>query len=262
MSGTFAVRVKDAIQSATNRKEINPDEAGSNIMDLDLKLFQHLRDSITADGKPSVLKYLEERAKAQKDINTKLAGFAWFGAPTTDLQGDAEGYFQHFQQGSIYWTPSLGAHEVHGDIRAKYFSLGAEKSYLKYPMTDEITTQVAGAEVRYSNFEGGSINWKPGIGAYINLSISVRVERHQLGAWLHISGTGFTPGGMVRFSVEGLEGMAGPKSTGVFTIAKADGTFTDVVWDGRTWPRGGTATLRALDEATSRSVTAPIPALY
>ncbi|NOG72856.1 hypothetical protein HJG45_21045 [Roseicella sp. DB1501] len=260
MSGTFAARVKDAIQSAANRNEISLDEAGLQTMDL--KPFQHLGDRFDLNDTPAIVKYLKERATAQKDINAKLAAFAWFGAPTTDLQGDAEGYFQHFQQGSIYWTPSLGAHEVHGDIRAKYFSLGAEKSYLKYPMTDELTTQVAGVEVRYSNFEGGSINWKPGTGAYIDLSISVRVERHQLGAWLHIGGTGFTPGGTVRFSVENLDGMAGPKSTGVFTIAKADGTFTDVVWDGRTWSRGGAAHLRALDEASGRSVTASIPALY
>ena len=42
------------------------------------------------------------------------AGF--LGYPTTDelITPDGFGRFNHFQNGSIYWTPDTGAHEVHG----------------------------------------------------------------------------------------------------------------------------------------------------
>ena len=102
----------------------------------------------------------------------------------------------------------------------------------------------------------------------VHPEIGVIVEPHRLGAWLHISGHGFTPGGIVRFSVEGLEGAAGAKSIGVFTFARLDGTLPDDVWwDGRFWPplqppQVDSATLKALDEVTGRTATCQIPALY
>lgn len=89
-----------------------------------------------------------------------------------------------------------------------------------------------------------------------------RLERHQLGYWVHMYGKGFTPGGEVRFTIEDLEGASGPKSIGIFAIIKADGTFSDLVWDGQTWPRGETAKFRAIDKASGQSITTPIPALY
>ena len=39
--------------------------------------------------------------------------------------------------GSIYWTPSTGAWSIHGAIRAKWASLGWERSCLGYPVSDE-----------------------------------------------------------------------------------------------------------------------------
>lgn len=201
-----------------------------------------------------------ERMEAEAAIQRKYDEFSWFGQPTgaMSLGSDGRGYYRHFQSGSIFWLSTWGAHEVHGAIRDKYASLGWESSYLGYPTTDEIQ-----GNTRYNNFEHGTIMWTMDQGAFIPLDISVSVELHQLGAWLHISGRGFTPGGIVRFSVEGLQGTVGPKSTGVFTFARADGRLPDDVWwDGRTWPQGGTAALRALDEATGRTATYPIPALY
>jgi hypothetical protein len=59
-----------------------------------------------------------------------------------------------------------------------------------------------------------------------------------------------------------LSGFSGDESTGVFTIAKADGTFSDVIWEGQTWAAGGDAEMLALDESSGRSTTTPIPALY
>lgn len=81
----------------------------------------------------------------------------WIGYPTTDETGcpDGVGRFNHFEHGSIYWTPETGAHEVHGAIRDKWQSLGWERSKLRYPTTDE--HDIPGG--RASNFQGGEIRW-------------------------------------------------------------------------------------------------------
>jgi uncharacterized protein with LGFP repeats len=57
------------------------------------------------------------------------------GYPTTDeaATADSFGRYTHFQNGSIYYSPSNGAHEVHGAIRTRWAQLGWERSYLGYP---------------------------------------------------------------------------------------------------------------------------------
>ena len=63
------------------------------------------------------------------------------GYPTTDETGcpDGVGRFNHCQAGSIYWTPSTGAHEVHGLIRDFWAAHGWERNpALGYPISDEL----------------------------------------------------------------------------------------------------------------------------
>ncbi|MCF6514561.1 hypothetical protein E9564_22800, partial [Blastococcus sp. MG754427] len=40
------------------------------------------------------------------------------GFPTTNQTStpDVDGAYNHFQGGSIYWSPDTGAHEIHGPI--------------------------------------------------------------------------------------------------------------------------------------------------
>ena len=78
---------------------------------------------------------------------------------------DGVGHYRHFQGGSIYWTPETGAFEVHGAIREKWKSLGWEKSFLGYPVTDESDTP--GGHGRYNNFQGGTIWWTAENGAWV-----------------------------------------------------------------------------------------------
>jgi uncharacterized protein with LGFP repeats len=88
-----------------------------------------------------------------------LAGAGGFlGYPTTDetKTPDGLGRFNHFQGGSIYWTPETGAHEVHGAIRDKWAALGWERSYLRYPTTDEMPTPDGNG--RISTFQRGHIH--------------------------------------------------------------------------------------------------------
>lgn len=57
------------------------------------------------------------------------------GYPTTNEQTtpDGIGRYNHFQKGSIYWTPATGAHEVYGAIRARWAELRWERGFLGYP---------------------------------------------------------------------------------------------------------------------------------
>ena len=93
-------------------------------------------------------------------------GTSLLGLPTTDETGtpDGRGRYNHFQGGSIYWTPTTGAFEVHGAIRDKWASLGWERSFLGYPTTDE--TDTPGGRGRFNRFEGGSIYWTAAAGAF------------------------------------------------------------------------------------------------
>jgi uncharacterized protein with LGFP repeats len=89
----------------------------------------------------------------------------FLGYPVTDETGtpDGVGRFNHFQGGSIYWTPQTGAHEVHGAIREKWASIGWERSFLHYPVSDERIPP--SGHGRVSEFQGGAIVWTPEHGA-------------------------------------------------------------------------------------------------
>jgi glucose/arabinose dehydrogenase/PKD repeat protein len=94
-----------------------------------------------------------------RDAYVTRNGVGLIGLPTTDETAtpDGIGRYNHFQlNGSIYWTSSTGAHIVMGDIRAKWASLGWERSRLKYPTSDEFA--ITGG--RRNNFQGGYITWK------------------------------------------------------------------------------------------------------
>lgn len=103
------------------------------------------------------------------DKYTTLVGgkFQYFlGAPTSDefKTPNKNGAGQHFEGGSIYWSPATGAHEVHGAIKDKWASLGWENSFLGFPTTDETTTPDGYG--RFNFFEGGAIYYHPNLGTY------------------------------------------------------------------------------------------------
>jgi M6 family metalloprotease-like protein len=91
---------------------------------------------------------------------------SFLGYPLTDemVTPDQIGRYNHFQGGSIYWTPQTSAREVHGAIREKWAGLNWERGFLGYPLTDEMPTPDGVG--RFSNFQGGSIYWTPQTGAY------------------------------------------------------------------------------------------------
>jgi len=79
------------------------------------------------------------------------------GYPVTDESPtrDRVGRYNQFAAGSIYWHPAVGAHEVHGAIRARWAALGWEHGVLGYPISDEYT--IPGGRRR--DFQHGSIDW-------------------------------------------------------------------------------------------------------
>ncbi len=84
------------------------------------------------------------------------------GYPTTNETPcpDGIGRYNHFHRGgSIYWTPTTGAHAVVGAIRYRWALKGWERSALGYPTTDELP--VGDGTGRYNAFQGGRIYWSP-----------------------------------------------------------------------------------------------------
>jgi hypothetical protein len=83
------------------------------------------------------------------------------GFPASDESAAASGggRFNTFDQGAIYWSSGTGAHEVHGAIYQKWSALGADRSALAYPLTDE--TIAPDGSGRFNDFQNGSIYWSP-----------------------------------------------------------------------------------------------------
>jgi hypothetical protein len=90
------------------------------------------------------------------------------GLPTTNelTTPDSRGRYNHFERGSIYWTPQTGAWEVYGAIRERWKASGWERGPLGYPTTGELPSQDGG---RYNYFQHGAIYWRPGLDAVASL---------------------------------------------------------------------------------------------
>jgi hypothetical protein len=211
---------------------------------------------------PRISEIFREMQSAEKAINDRAAALGWVGTPTSAFSvSQADGYVRHFQNASIYWTRQFGAKEVHGAIRERYFQMGAENSYLGFPQTDELSTVSHGEEVRYSNFQGGSILWTATRGAFQNPSFSPITERHQLGAWLHMVGKGFTPNSRVSLWI--VNAPNAPQSMGSL-FASSDGRFGSNpearhVVDLRNRSGDHEASIaRAVDEATGQASDYPL----
>lgn len=108
--------------------------------------------------------YYSPRTGAQEiggSIRDKWASLGWersfLGYPATDetVTPDGFGRYNHFQNGSIYYSPRTGAQEIHGAIRNQWASMGWERSYLGYPTTGVMP--VSGSTDQVSYFERGSI---------------------------------------------------------------------------------------------------------
>ncbi|SNR88490.1 Uncharacterized conserved protein, contains LGFP repeats [Geodermatophilus saharensis] len=82
---------------------------------------------------------------------------AALGDVACDLPGG--GCRQRYELGDVFWSAMTGAHDVRGEILAKYLATGGP-TYMGYPVgDDQRDTRVVSTAVWYSNFQYGDIVW-------------------------------------------------------------------------------------------------------
>ncbi|MFB9378742.1 LGFP repeat-containing protein [Kineococcus gynurae] len=128
----------------------------------------------TPDTGANAVQGLIRDAWAQLGWETGVLGYPLISETRTP---NGRGAYNHFQRGSIYWSPATSAHHVRGAIRDRWAGSGWEAGPLGFPTTDE--APVAGGA--FSVFENGSIYWSPATGARI-VTEPIRL------AWLNAGG--------------------------------------------------------------------------
>jgi uncharacterized protein with LGFP repeats len=106
-------------------------------------------------------------------------GHLKYGLPLTDEVADGAGrYNLLFGYQAIYWYPGNAPVMVGGDIYKRYKAMGAQRSVLGYPTTDELVT---GNKLgRYNHFQHGSVFWSSATGAWPVVG-AIRTKWAQLG---------------------------------------------------------------------------------
>lgn len=92
----------------------------------------------------------------------KAGGEATLGLPTAQPEKVGDGTVQAFANGTIFSSPSAGAHVVQGEILRVYTENGGPAGQLGFPNADEAETG-GGPDVAnggwISEFENGTITW-------------------------------------------------------------------------------------------------------
>ncbi|QXG77193.1 fibronectin type III domain-containing protein [Modestobacter sp. L9-4] len=74
-----------------------------------------------------------------------------------------DGCYQEFQGGTMYWTPTTGAHWLTGPVEDRWLDDDDAFDQLGFPVTDQVTLR----DGAVAHFEGGSLYWSPGTGAHL-----------------------------------------------------------------------------------------------
>ena len=101
------------------------------------------------------------------------------GLPTSDEtdRGAPGSRGNNFQYGVILWSLPTGAHSVYGAVGAKYISMGAERSPLGLPTSEEMDGPLPNS--RGNVFQGGTILWSAATGAHsLYGAIGARYNNH------------------------------------------------------------------------------------
>lgn len=115
-----------------------------------------------------LVRFANEAIAAKAAEKASVLGGAIGGKELIEPANANRGVRQRFQGGVVYFSLETGAHEVHGEIGAKYERLGGPTwsagsvnlTSLGYPVSDEKDAH----DGRVSDFEHGSIYWHPRTG--------------------------------------------------------------------------------------------------
>ncbi|MET0693863.1 MAG: hypothetical protein ABWY56_08025, partial [Propionibacteriaceae bacterium] len=121
------------------------------------------------DGPGPIIEIIRNAAEADEALAAKqqepTVAALLNGAAQRDEAVGKGAWRRPFPGADLYWSHDTGAHEVHGDIRAKYDALGGAGGRLGLPVTDESGTPDGYG--RYNHFQGGSIYWTDHTGAFL-----------------------------------------------------------------------------------------------
>lgn len=70
-----------------------------------------------------------------------------------------DGKYNHFDGGSIYWSPGTGAHIFKGHIRSYWAKLGWERSRIGFPTSNEYPEHLGAVQ---QDFQNERLQWVPG----------------------------------------------------------------------------------------------------
>jgi uncharacterized protein with LGFP repeats len=103
------------------------------------------------------------------------------GAPITDESAtpDGVGRFNHFELGSIYWTPTTLGVGIWGPFRDRWAALGWERGRLGYPTIEP--TQSPGQPGWFERFQGGNMYARTNVAPAFEVWGSILAEYGRLG---------------------------------------------------------------------------------
>ena len=124
-----------------------------------LQVDGHVKRGFTV-SKIDSIRFKSSAAEASfTPIDQRYAAYSQtLGMPAGNEQAvsDGRGRYRMYEKGAIYYTPQTGAHVVQGPVGDRWRSLGAERSELGYPTSDEFSTPDGHHLMR---FEHGCIIW-------------------------------------------------------------------------------------------------------
>src|SRR5262245_56785559 len=119
---------------------------------------------------PHLQEYYRRVIAARRDIGAVVASLVAQGAggATSEIIEVARwGFYQETLGGAVYWDSVTGAQFVDKRILDKYRQLGAELSFLGYPIAHNAFA--ADGVGMFSRFQHGVIHWHPATGAVESL---------------------------------------------------------------------------------------------
>jgi uncharacterized protein with LGFP repeats len=142
---------------------------------------------------------------------------------------------QHFQGGSVYWSPSTGSRAVRGAVRDRWAGQGWENGALGYPTSPTFCGLRDGGCGQH--FQGGSVYWSPSSGAHV-------VAAELVGRWAVQGWERGVLGYPTSEPFVGVDRSRGQHFQGGSVYHSWTGTFTVLGpirdrWGAQGWERGG-----------------------